>query len=823
MLKKTIWLLTTALAGSLFATTGAMAQSTGSLAVEEIVVTASALPQSLDGVMVGEAAPRSRSTITSEFLETQPVGQSVLQSLNLTPGLNFTNNDPYGSSGGNIRLRGFDGSRVSLTWDGTPLNDSGNYAVYTNQLADPEVIDRISVNQGTTDVDSPTPSASGGTINVVTRRPLSEGGLTFNTAVGSNDYKRLFAMVDTGEIGPFGTSAFLAASYQNYQKFKGPGDLTKLQMNGRIYQPLGGEDFVSLAFHYNRNRNYNYRTVTLADFNRFGRRYDYDETCPTATGTPGVADADNFCTNFWGRQTNPSNTGNIRGSSAFTLTDKLRLTVDPSFQYTLATGGSQLNSFATDVQRETDGRLRGRSTAAGVDLNGDGDILDTVRFQAPGVTNTRRYAVTTSLIYDLNEDHRFRAAYTFDRAKHRQTGDYGYLDSRGFPVDTFGGKDGAGTKVLAADGASIRVRDRYSVAKLSQFAFEYRGEFFEDRLVASLGVRAPRFTRELNQFCFTQDGTSSVRCTTEAPAATLANGNVTFAGVGSPTPTQYIPPFALTRKYDKVLPNLGFTFEIAEGQSIYGSFAKGISLPRTDNLYTVKRQADGSIAAPNAVPETTNAWDIGYRLQRGPFLGSVAAWKIDFKNRIVSAFDDDLGVFIDRNVGDVKQWGVDAQIGFQPVDALTLYGTASYNNSEVQSDVRVGVATTAILPAKGKKLVETPEWTIGGRVEWEPTAFIHVGLQGKWVDDRFATDVNDEVAPGYTVFDADLRVDLPVFGGMESAYLQFNVSNLFDETYLGSISTRSNAVTIPGVQTGSAPTYNIGSPRTYQVSLGTRF
>jgi len=87
-----------------------------------------------------------------------------MQSLNQMPGVNFTNNDAYGSSGGNLRIRGFDNSRISGTFDGMPINDSGNYALYTNQILDPELIERIDVNLGTTDVDTPTASATGGTV-----------------------------------------------------------------------------------------------------------------------------------------------------------------------------------------------------------------------------------------------------------------------------------------------------------------------------------------------------------------------------------------------------------------------------------------------------------------------------------------------------------------------------------------------------------------------------------------------------------------------------------------------------------------------------------
>lgn len=810
MMKKNAWLATTALIGGLGFAGAAMAQSTASQQVEQVVVTAAG-QKNIEGVIVNETAPRARASINQEFIATQAVGQTVLQSLNLVPGLNFTNNDPYGSSGGNIRLRGFDGARVSLTWDGVPLNDTGNYAVYTNQLLDPEIIAQTNVNQGTTEIDSPTASAAGGTINVVTRRPSADPELMVSLSGGSFDYKRAFTMVDTGAFGPFDTSFFIAGSYQKYDKWRGYGTLEKTQVNARIYQPLRGDDFVSVGFHYNINRNNNYRALTMADYLANGREFEFDRTCPVAVMTPGTAGSDVSCSNYYKRQVNPSNTGNIRGNSSFTLADGLRLTVDPSFQYTLADGGSQIGTLS-----ERDGRARGASSAVGVDFNGDGDTLDTVRFFTPSVTNTRRYGLTSSLIYELNEHHRLRASYTLDYGRHRQTGEYTYLTNTGETLDVFGGKDGHGPRVLTADNSYLRGRDRFSIAKLQQAAAEYRGQFLDNRLQVVVGVRSPWFTRELNQFCYSQNGSSNVLCTTQVPAATLPNGNVTFAG----STTQYIAPYQLTKKYHKVLPNAGASYDIGGGSSVYISYAEGLSAPRTDNLYTVVRLGNGSISTPLVAPETTRAYDLGYRYSRGPVVASATVWKIDFKNRIQSAYDEVLGVNVDRNIGDVKQWGVDAQIGVQPIESLTLYASASYNNSEVKDDLRLNA--TQFLPIKGKKLAETPDWTLSGRVEWSPIEQIQLGVDAKWVDDRFATDVNDEVAPGYTVVNADIRYDLPKIMGVEGAFLQLNVINLFDEDYLGSISSRTNAIALPG-SSASAPTYQPGAPRTVQVSLQARF
>ena len=167
-------LATTALVGGMMLAGAASAQSTASQAteVDKVVVTASG-QRAVSG-LIAETAPKSKSSINQEYIDKQPAGQTILDTLNQTPGLSFTNNDPYGSSGGNVRLRGFDGNRISLTFDGIPLNDTGNYAIYTNQQLDGELISRASVNMGTTDVDSPTASAVGGTINYTTLTPTSD-------------------------------------------------------------------------------------------------------------------------------------------------------------------------------------------------------------------------------------------------------------------------------------------------------------------------------------------------------------------------------------------------------------------------------------------------------------------------------------------------------------------------------------------------------------------------------------------------------------------------------------------------------------------------
>ena len=167
---------TTALATGLLLASQAFAQSTGTAVVEEMIVTGSTGPKNFDGAIVAVEEPKSRATLTQEFISTRQPGATILETINLLPGVNFNNSDAFGSSGGDINIRGFDSQRIALLQDGVPLNDSGNYAIFPNQQLDSDLISSVTVNLGTTDVDSPTAAASGGTINYVTRVPQNEFG-----------------------------------------------------------------------------------------------------------------------------------------------------------------------------------------------------------------------------------------------------------------------------------------------------------------------------------------------------------------------------------------------------------------------------------------------------------------------------------------------------------------------------------------------------------------------------------------------------------------------------------------------------------------------
>lgn len=828
--------------------TFAAAQSTGSIDAEtDIVVSGTRTKPNINGIEIPDT-PKPKAVLTQEFIAHHVPGQSILDTINQIPGVNFTNSDPYGASGGQLRIRGFDGARVALTFDGIPLNDSGNYSIYSNQQLDPELIEQVNVNFGSTDVDSPTASASGGTVNYRSLTPTDTIGATVVYSHGTYDMNRVFGLFNTGTFTKFGTKAWLSASSETYDQYRGYGSLDKKQYNGKIYQPLGNHgDFISIAANYNENRNSSYSNPTLANirsvlgtaavpstgitpstpytldpskaqydtlFSNTGSAFLYDATCalPSANGATGTAQDDrSSCSNVASTAVNPSNTGNVRVNSRFTLSSKLTLTFDGAYSFTRANGGGSAvlaesdanatnaagTAAASSVYSYQFQRL-GAGVASGVDINGDGDTRDYVRVYAPSNTRTQRFTAIAGLRYEINPDNAVRLAYTWDRARHRQTGEMSLLDATGQPYNVFSAFDGQGDyAVLDAAGNVLNKRNRLSYAILHQVSGEYRGSFFDEKLKVALGVRAPFFRRNLTNYCYTIPGSSSDAYCTSQTAAQVA-ANATTATYGAPYANR-------VKTYSAVLPNIGLTYAIVPHLSAFASYAKGFSAPRTDNLYAFD---DVKITPTSAVKaQKTDTFDLGMRYSSSLIQAQVAGWYTYYDNRIISTTTTLEGggtLTTDRNVGAVKSKGVDASIGISPTRHLSVYGFGSFIDARLQSDTvdpTTGLVTAA---TAGKFVVETPKWQYGGRVQadFEP---VSIGAQVKHVGRRYATDINDVIAAGYTTVDLDARVGLaPV--GLKATYFQLNVSNLFNERYFSNLSTGTNAA--------STTRYTFGSPRT---------
>ena len=775
----------------------AFAQSTGSVDFDkEIVVTGTrGAIQQVAGVSSPDTS-KAKAVLTAENIQRQNPGQTILDTINQIPGVSFQNNDAYGSAGGTLTIRGFDSSRISLTFDGIPLNDSGNYAIYSNQQLDPELIEQVNVNLGTTDVDSPTASAVGGTVNYRTRNPSHDKGVLFSGSMGDYNFWRLFGMVETGDLTSSGTRAWFAASRtKNNVPFNNYGKIDKQQYNFKIYQPLGGDDFISIAGNYNQNRNNFFGSKTLnASFPKNSdERFTYlNYPCTTDTPQAGVADTTNSCGTEFDRRYNPSNTGNIRVNSRFTLADGVVLTVDPSFQYVKANGGGTITGREgkrTIGSTSYTGYL-GNAYYFGKDLNGDGDTLDQVTLLAPSQTQTYRIGVIASLKWDINDTNTIRVAYTYDRARHRQTGEAGYLQSNGEPVDVFPVNDG----ITTSDGFALQKRDRLSFAILHQIAGEYRGEFMDGKLVVNAGVRAPFFRRNLTNYCFTTSAAGFVDCFGQNATLNAAYAAANPYSINNNIVSGYAAPQQRVFNYNKVLPNVGVVVKPVDNISLFASYSKGISVPGTDSLYNAFYFPAGTAQA-QPKPETTDNVDVGVRYRSGIIQGELSGFYNYFHDRLASAYDPELDKTVYRNLGNVKKYGIDGYIALQPIPQITLYAFGSVIKSEIQNDVQVNSSTYALTAGKRESGVPTYSW--GGSVRGS-LGPLDLGVSVKRTGPRYYNDENLPVTssgntiypakiPAYTLVNLDARIGLEPLGLNDKSYFQLNVYNLFDTMYVGGV------------------------------------
>jgi iron complex outermembrane receptor protein len=366
--------------------------------------------------------------------------------------------------------------------------------------------------------------------------------------------------------------------------------------------------------------------------------------------------------------------------------------------------------------------------------------------------------------------------------------------------------------------------------------------------------------------CFTDAPTNFVDCSGGNPAidAIIAANNpyiVELDSNGNPTGrvlSGWSPPQKRTFKYNEILPNVGVVFDITPRISAFAHYAKGLSVPSTDNLYNDFFFPEGTSAA-DPDPETTNSFDGGLRYRSSKIQAQVGVWKTFFKNRTAQAFDPELNASVFRNLGTVDKWGIDGSVAWSPIKQFTGYVFGSLNKSKIKDNIQIGGNTsfdcdTAPLstPAErataarncafteGKSESGSPKYTYGASFLTSLGDF-DFGMTAKRTGPRYIFDNNQPVfggdvdvesgivelfpakTPAYWLVNLDARYNLRHLVGLEKSYFALNVYNLFDETYVGGFTAGLNQTVSSAGVFGNPPFAQIGAPRTVSGTLSIEF
>jgi len=308
---------------------------------------------------------------------------------------------------------------------------------------------------------------------------------------------------------------------------------------------------------------------------------------------------------------------------------------------------------------------------------------------------------------------------SFDAANHSINGGFWYEDNEhGFARRFYGvllGADGKPVETNRFLAQPTRTQFLQSfVTKTTQFYLQDTIALMDDALNINIGMKSPKV---------------------EIDATSI---NASRAG-GS-----------LTAK-KSFLPQAGMRYEFGKGDEVFASIAKNMRAynPGVNGPFWTS-QSGFNIGAPKLKPETSTTMDIGYRFTRGPVSGSVAAYTVEFNDRLIllTPCPSIVGCASTlANVGKVKTRGVEAAAVWTLARNWLWFNAFTYNDSQYKSNYQDG---DTLVRVAGKQVVDSPKTMFNSEITFDDGAW-YARANAKHTAKRYFTYTNDGVVPAFWV------------------------------------------------------------------------
>ena len=756
-------------------------------------ITVEALPAGAStGLIIQEETPKARSSVSKTHLESLNPTNNPYQAIEMLPGVNTFSHDASGMFGGGLRVRGFNSDEMGFTINGAPVNDSGSFAVYPMEYTDTDNLCEVFLTQGSTDTEAPHVGASGGNVGMVSCAPSDTFGFKVSQTLGQQNLNKTFVRLDTGKFANDMLKAYLSYSKAKVEKFKGPGKADREHIDfGAEFRPTDSV-FLATSFLYNKAINNNYRSLSYAQIAAGGNRMDFSPVAPTHTtavnGTAQVEAAPGD--GYFDYNVNPFKNYLWTAKAEFKLDKTTTVSAEPYFWWGFGTGGSQLSTVKEGTQTSAvHGGIR--------DINGDGDILDTVMMYSSSVTETNRPGITFKLNSKL-DNHNLLAGYWFERANHKQTGPAVTFNNAGVPTDAW--LENTANYLLFADGAQYQYRNQLTVSTGTSLFLQDSVNLMDDALNLQLGLRNTSINRAFDNYANTSSGQGA--------------------------------DYSVNKTYSALLPSIGARYNLdaqrqvfvnvaanmkAPGNFSYGSLLSGGTF--VNGVLTGATQRD-----PIVDKETSTNIDLGYRFANDDWTFSGSMFLIDFQNRIAKSYDPVANLSIDNNVGSVLTQGFELESGYKLNSTWSVYGSLSYTSSKMRDDLRV--TSGAYEATAGKQMPDTPSWMSGVRLNYTSGTW-YGNIDAKYTGQSYSTLVNDQSVDSRTIVNTTLGYRFADSGFFKKPSIQFNVTNLFNQDYVqinsGSGSNFTTRAITNSIGAGSSPSYYVGAPQFASITFRSEF
>ncbi|MGE5732237.1 MAG: TonB-dependent receptor [Gemmatimonas sp.] len=701
----------------------------------------------------GRGQTRGANAVGKLELRDRAAGTSALKVVERLPGVNMQSSDPWGSYewANSVTIRGFETRQIGQTFDGLPLGDMsyGNFnGLGIGRAVDPENLAGASVAQGSGAIGTSSANNLGGVIQYASDAPHGTEGFTLRQTVGAANTYRTTGRWDSGlhTFGQNGVSSYLSVTRQDNDKWKGAGkpespafsgllgqhglfhdgQTWQEQVNAKTVAFVGANKLTGFYSFDNRQES-DYVDFSLARWNKSGRMWDEFTNWEDAKTYATSSDQQDEA--YW-----KSSLGARRDHLAYlrddiTLGDHATLTIQPYLHRDKGRGDWTAPSYGASWSPDP---LYFRETQYNNSRVGTNAKLS---------TTLAGNAIEAGVWYEGNTTHMKRPAWRL--------------------VDWQ-----AGPQVDFNDVIRLNF-DRQADITTSMAYVQNTNTLLDERLKVTYGAKYLNVDAKFH-----------------------SNGNTLNApAYGDPDR----PDFDVTAK-GHFLPQAGAVLSLNANEQLFANYSENMNqypLSPQEGIYNLSPAGFDYFKA-NVKPERASSVDFGVRTKRQAVEASLSSYYINYRNRLVSVANCQLTAFcasLYENVGRITTKGLEGLFVWQLAPRLSWNSTASYNSSKIDDDYTTGTSSgTTVIHAKGKDAVDAPRIMANSGLRYADSRWSG-NLSIRHVDKRYFTILNTLSVPAYNVADAGVGYRLPQMGRAKDVSVQFNVTNLFDASYIGPMGT----------------------------------
>ncbi len=713
---------------------------------------------SADIIVFGRGETRQVGEISAIDIAQQAPGTSVIKALDKLPSVNFQSADPFGvyEWSERITVRGFDQSRLGFNLDGIPLgnqNYGNNNGLHTSRAISSENVATTLLTQGAGSLGAQATNNLGGTIEITSRDPATNFGIDANGSIGNFNTYRGFVRLETGGEN---LRAYVSYGYLGLNKWKGAGKQYQHQVNAKAVADLGAAKLTAF-FDFSDRREQDYQDLDLRIINRLG--YNVDNIANNYALAVLIADVG----------ANRGDTGAARGNpAAGTVYPAPYTTVDDVYFDASGLRRDYLGSIGIDVPLGA----KISFSAKGYYHNNHGQGTWFTPYVpspsgAPISVRTTEYDIKRKGIFsdvkaDLGGAGNLTVGAWYERNDFHQARRFYGLTSRTEP----------GRSALSFQSSPF----------FTQWEFDYTTDIFQ---------------------YYVQDKIVLGDLTIDA-------GWKGFSVKNSATPViQGGRAAGSIKTEDWFQPSIGVNYKVGPNTELYASFSQSTEAfvsAFTAGPFSTTQVGFDAIKG-TLKPEASDTYEIGARFRSGGFNGSIGAYLVNFRNRLL-AIPTGAGIVgnpaVLQNVGGVRSVGIEAAANYKFGNGFSAFASYSYNDSTYRNDV-VNALGVVLAATAGKTTVDAPQHLVKTEIAYDSTSlFGRIGAN--YLSRRYFTYLNDQSVPGRILVDATLGYRF-AFGPVKKAEFQLNVTNLFDLDYVSTIGSNGFG------NSGDNQTLLAGSPR----------